>query len=69
MPRSNLYFASDTIPVARPVWKMLKGSKYADSINTSLVLSSQPEDNPPIMPPSPKAPKLSAITHIFGERL
>ena len=45
------------------------GSKYADSNNIFFVCSSVPERVPPIIPPKPRIPDLSDITHISFSRI
>ena len=54
------------MPSVRPVRAMLSGSHSADSISTSVVLSSQPECSPPMMPAIDSTPLSSAMTHISG---
>ena len=52
------------MPSLRPVWAMLSGSQSADSISTSVVVSSQPECSPPMMPAIDSTPLSSAMTTI-----
>ncbi len=65
-PRAKRYWASDTMPVVRPVWAVRIGSNQALSTKTSVVASVQPVDRPPMTPPRPMAPEPSAMTHISG---
>ena len=64
IPLSNLYFASVSIFNNFEVFLIYLGSKYADSNNIFFVLNSVPDLIPPIIPPKPKTPELSDITHI-----
>ena len=65
--RAKRYWASEMMPVVRPVWAMRIGSNQALSMKTSVVASEQPVDSPPMTPPRPMAPEPSAITQISGE--
>ena len=64
--RAKRYWASEVIPVVRPVCAMRIGSNQALSTKTSVVSSLQPVDRPPITPPRPMAPEPSAMTVISG---
>src|SRR6202035_5548756 len=52
------------MPSLRPDCAMLISFHSADSINTSVVCSEQPQASPPMMPTSDSTPSSSAITHI-----
>ena len=66
MPLSNLNFASLFISSSFAVFLVIAGSKYADSIKIFFVFNSVPDLIPPIIPPKPRAPSSSDITHIFS---
>ena len=65
-PRAKRYWASEAMPRLRPVWAMRIGSNQALSTKTSVVVSEQPVDDPPITPPRPMAPEASAMTQVSG---
>jgi hypothetical protein len=64
--RAKRYWASELMPVERPVWAVRIGSNQALSTKTSVVVSEQPVLSPPITPPRPMAPEPSAMTQISG---
>ena len=66
MPLSNLYFASVSKFKIFEVDLIDFGLKYADSKRIFFVFSSVPDITPPIMPPKPKTPDASDITHILS---
>ena len=69
VPLSNLNLASVSIFNSLDVFLIDLGLKCADSIKTFLVSNSVPDLVPPIIPPKPKTPELSEITHISLSRV
>jgi hypothetical protein len=69
-PRAKRYWASELMPVSRPVWAVRIGSNQALSTKTSTVASEQPVEAPPITPPRPmgRSPPASAMTLMLGDR-
>ena len=61
MPRSKRCRASETIWWRRPVSATRTGSNSAHSMNTEVVVSSQPVASPPITPAIDCTPAASAI--------
>ena len=68
-PLSNLNLASVSIFNFFEVFLIDFGKKYADSNKIFFVLNSVPDRFPPIIPPKPKTPDLSEITHILLSNL
>ena len=65
-PRAKRYWASELMPVARPVWAVEIGSNQALSTKTSVVSSALPVLRPPMTPPRPITPEPSAMTVMSG---
>ena len=65
-PRSNRCRASETIWWRRPVSATRTGSNSAHSMNTLVVVSSQPVASPPITPAIDCTPAASQITQSSG---